>query len=338
MTPRALVAGGAGFIGSNLCASLLDRGYSVVAIDNFSTGRPDNIRPLQALAGFDFIYGDVADAGLTETLAMQRFDEVYNLACPTGVPNIAILGDEMLRTSSIGSLNLLELARTTGALYLFTSTAEVYGEAEVVPQPETYTGNVDPVGDRSPYEEGKRFGEALAMRYARRHGVDVRIIRVFNTYGVGMSPDDRRVIPQLLLSALHGEPFTVYGDGSQTRSFLYVSDLLDGFRVAIERGVSGDVFNIGSSRERTILDLHRAAEAALGRRIEIAFKPHFIRDHLRRCPDTTRIGSLGWKPKVDLADGLRRSFADVVGRGGNEPAASVEPWPAIAADRQRVDV
>lgn len=310
---RALVAGGAGFIGGNLCAALLARGDSVVCVDNLVTGREANAARLAHVPGFAFIRGDITDPALIARIGAERYDDVYNLACPTGVPNIARLGMEMLLTSSSGSLNLLEIARTSAARYLFTSTAEVYGEATEVPQREDYNGNVDPVGPRSPYEEGKRYGEALAMQYSRQHGVNVRIIRVFNTYGAGMSPADDRVIPRLIRAAIDDTAFPIYGDGSQTRSFLHVDDLIDGLFLALDRGQSGDVFNIGSSDERTICSLHAEAEDALGKRIAVARRPHFIRDHLRRCPDTSRIAALGWRARISLREGLRRSYRDLGG-------------------------
>lgn len=305
---HALVAGGAGFIGGNLCAALLARGASVLCVDNLVTGREETVRELQAHPRFEFMLGDITDSGIAVDLQSMRFDQVFNLACPTGVPNIARLGKEMLLTSSVGSLNLLEAARASGASYLFASTAEIYGEALEVPQTETYNGNVDPMGARSAYEEGKRFGEALTILFARQYNLDVRVVRVFNTYGAGMSPSDERVIPQLIRAVVNGTSFTIYGDGSQTRSFLYVDDLIEGFFVALAKGQSGDVFNIGSPDERTISSLHAEAERVLEVAIPVVHHPHFIRDHQRRCPDVGRIAALGWTPKVSLETGLRMSY------------------------------
>jgi nucleoside-diphosphate-sugar epimerase len=311
---RALVAGGAGFIGSNFCAALLSRGYEVTCVDSLITGDVAMARRLAAMPRLRFVEGDVSDQAILAELVQDRFDDVYNLACPTGVPNIAVLGEEMLLTSSVGSQNLLKLALRCGSRYLFASSAEVYGDAQVIPQPETYTGNVDPVGDRSAYEEGKRFGEALTICYYRKYGIDARVVRIFNTYGPGMSFVDQRVIPRLIVAAAEAVPFTIFGDGSQTRSFLYVEDLVEGIFVAVDKGVPGEVYNLGSSREHSILELHSAAEASLGKVIEIAFKEHFISDQQRRCADVRKMRELGWEMRTDLREGLKRSFDDAMAR------------------------
>lgn len=306
-----LVAGGAGFIGSNLVSWLLDRGREVHGIDNYITGaREANSRHL-ANRKFRMFDADITDEQFVSGLSHFGYAEIYNLACPTGVPNNRRLGEAMLLTSADGSLNLLRLARTTGAKYLFTSTAEAYGDPLVFPQRETYTGNVDPVGPRSPYEEGKRFAESLTALYARQHGVDARTVRVFNTYGVNMALSDTRVIPSMLLSMATGKPVVIYGDGNNTRSFLYVSDLLEGFALVMADRQAGDVFNIGGETEMPVNELFETCRKVTGSRVRPDYQPHFIDDHRRRLPDTGKVRALGWKPVVSLEQGLALSFRDI---------------------------
>jgi nucleoside-diphosphate-sugar epimerase len=340
---RVLVAGGAGFLGSNLVRRLIAEGHTVDCIDNLITGRAENVADLERNPRFCFVEGDITDWRLMEVFHKRRYTEVYNLACPTGVPNIAILGEEMLMASSVGTLNLIKVAQRSGSRFLFASTAEAYGDPEVFPQPEDYVGNVDPVGARSPYEEGKRFGEALTAYQARRHGTDARIVRIFNTYGPAMSPDDKRLIPQLLLRIARGEPVTVYGDGRQTRTLLYVDDLVDGLLCAMRNGSAGNVYNVGGDREMSILEVVETAAKVIGRRVKIRFQPHFIEDHHRRRPDTSRIRALGWLPQRDLEEGLRLSYAAMVatlelpelkasqaGAGSRTSKAPPEPLAKIA--------
>lgn len=312
-----LVAGGAGFIGSNLVSWLLERGREVHCIDNYVTGtRSANARHL-ANRKFRLFDADITDEQFVSNLSHFDYGEVYNLACPTGVPNNRRLGEVMLLTSSEGSLNLLRLARATGAKYLFTSTAEAYGDPLVFPQHESYTGNVDPVGPRSPYEEGKRFAEALTAFYARQHGVDARTVRVFNTYGVNMALTDTRVIPSMLLSMALGKPAVIYGDGNNTRSFLYVTDLLDGFALVMADRHSGEVFNIGGEQEMTVNALFEVCKQVTGSTARADYQPHFIDDHRRRLPDTGKVRALGWKPNVTLEQGLALSFGDMKERIAN---------------------
>jgi dTDP-glucose 4,6-dehydratase/UDP-glucuronate decarboxylase len=312
---RILVAGGAGFVGSNLCRVLLDSGNQVDCVDNFATGRRENVADLLDRSAFRLIEGDICDLADLWACQSQSYSEIYNLACPTGVPNIAILGEEMLSVCSVGSFNLLRIAKACNARYLFASTAEAYGDPQVIPQPETYVGHVDPVGPRSPYEEGKRFGEALTAYYARKRGVHACIIRIFNTYGRAMSPSDPRVVPQLLFNLAAGRPFIVYGDGQQTRSFLHVNDMVAGMLLVMERGEPGTVYNVGADDEMTILELHRHAEAAVGKEVPLEFRRHFINDHSRRRPDTTRLRALGWRETVPLRAGLRDSYNSMLARG-----------------------
>jgi UDP-glucuronate decarboxylase len=307
---RCLVAGGAGFIGSNLVRVLLARGMQVDCVDDLSTGRQGNISDLKRNPDFRFIKLDVSDADGCRSALRRHYSEIYHLACPTGVPNIEILGEEMLLASSSGTYNLLKVARRTGAKFLFTSTAEAYGDPEVFPQVESYAGNVDPVGPRSAYEEAKRFGEALTRYYGRKHGLDVRIVRIFNTYGPRMSPDDQRVIPQMIGSLINEEPVSIFGDGSQTRTFLHVNDLVAGLLAVMERGGNGEVYNVGGSKQITIKALFDCVRKATGLRGTAVFQDHFIADHRGRCPDTAKVEALGWRQKVSLDDGLREMYAE----------------------------
>jgi len=318
---RCLVAGGAGFIGSNLCRDLLDHGAAVDCIDDLSTGRIESIEDLLARPGFRFVRGSVADADTVQHLNARHYRSVYHLACPTGVPNILPMGDRMLLASSVGTVNLIEVARRSRARFLFASTAEVYGDPHVSPQPETYTGNVDPVGARSAYEEGKRFGEAATRHFARQYGIDAYIVRIFNTYGPGMSPRDKREIPQMLLALMKGSPMRIYGDGSQTRTFLHIRDLLDAFRRILSFGTPGEVYNAGSTRQVTMRQLRELAMAATARYVPAEYVQHFIDDHRGRLPDISKLEALGWRQQVELEAGLRDSYeAFLRGRGGMGPA------------------
>jgi dTDP-glucose 4,6-dehydratase/UDP-glucuronate decarboxylase len=284
----------------------------VDCVDNLITGRAENVQDLTRMKDFRFIKGDVVDPALIEMLMKRRYRDVYHLACPTGVPNIDILGEEMMLACSVGTLNLLKVAVASKARFLYVSTAEVYGDPEEFPQREDYVGNVDPVGPRSTYEEGKRFGEALTAHYAKKSGLETRIVRIFNTYGPGMSPKDKRVIPQLMNSILRRRPFVIYGDGSQTRSFLHVDDLISGLSVIMERGAKGGVYNVGGDKELTILELVERARALTDTGLELIFKEHFIQDHGRRCPDLTKVKSLGWRQHIPIEVGLATTYAGLV--------------------------
>lgn len=327
---KILIAGGAGFVGSNLIRECLGQGHKVDCVDSLITGDAANLDAVRMNHDFRFIHGDIADAGIAARLQRERYTDIYNLACPTGVPNIATLGEEMMVASSTGTLNLLRVAEQSRARFLFASTAEVYGNPEKFPQAEEYTGNVDPVGLRGPYEEGKRFGEAATAFYARRYGVDTRIVRIFNTYGPFMSKNDQRVIPQMLARALSQLPITLYGDGSQTRTFLNVRDLIDGFARVMKHHGKGEVYNIGGDTEITIAQLAAKILRATGSRSEVINKPHFAPDHDRRLPDTRKIRALGWRPKVSLATGLRQCIDNMLTtpahsaarQNGRKPAAS----------------
>jgi dTDP-glucose 4,6-dehydratase len=301
---RAVVAGGAGFIGAPLCARLLDRGDEVVCIDNLVTGSGDNVKPLGERAGFTFIEADIC-AGVTLNGPVGA---ILNLACPASPVDFGPLSLEILDVGSRGLANLLELAHTHTARFLQASTSEVYGDPLVHPQPESYCGNVNPVGPRSVYDEGKRFGEALTMAYHRRHGLDVRIARIFNTYGPRMRADDGRVVSNFVTQAIRGEPLTVYGDGSQTRSFCYVDDLVSGLLALLDSTCSGPV-NLGTDDERTVLEIAHTVLDISGSRSTVEFRPRPIDDPGVRRPDLTLARQvLDWNPTTPLQDGLRQTY------------------------------
>ncbi len=302
---RVLLAGGAGFIGSHLADALIARGDEVVAIDNLLTGRYANIAHLEGVAGFSFVESDVTDV-LPD---LGRFDAVMDLASPASPLDFLRIPLEILEVGSTGTRNLLDLAHAQGARFFLASTSEVYGDPLVHPQPEEYWGNVDSIGPRSCYDEAKRFSEALTMAYHRFHGVDIRIVRIFNTYGERMRPDDGRVVGNFIVQALRGEPITLYGDGEQTRSFCYVSDQVRGQMNILDGDIIGPV-NIGNPLEFTMRELAEVVVAVTGSSsdiITVPLPPERDGDPSRRCPDITLAGSeYGWKPTVDLREGLHR--------------------------------
>jgi len=295
---RVLVAGGAGFIGSHLCRRLLRDGADVVCVDSLITGRAENVRDLDR--GFAFVQRDVSDRVEVD----GRFDVVFNLASPASPIDYAAHPLETLRVCSAGTLNLLEFARRAGAVCVLASTSEVYGDPETHPQVETYWGHVNPVGPRSPYDEGKRFSEAAAMAYDRLDLATVRIARIFNTYGPGMRSGDGRMIPTFISQALTGEPLTVYGDGSQTRSLCFVTDMVEGL-IALSRAPRPGPYNIGNPDERTVLDVAKLILEFTRSKSRIEFKPLPQDDPRRRCPDISRAKQdLRWTPRVPLREGL----------------------------------
>jgi UDP-glucuronate decarboxylase len=299
---RILVAGGAGFIGAHLCRRLLDEGSDVICLDNFVTGQRQNIKELITNPGFELIRHDVVEP------LMLEVDQVYHLASPASPIHYQSNGIKTLKTNFIGTHNLLGLAKRTRARFLLASTSEVYGDPEVHPQTEDYWGNVNPIGERSMYDEGKRVAEALTMQYFRQNDVNVRIVRIFNTYGPLMCPDDGRVVSNFIVQALRGEPITVYGDGSQTRSFCYVSDLVDGLVRMMASSVTGPV-NLGNPREMTVLDIARLVVEMTGGKSEIEFRALPSDDPRRRKPDIRLARErLGWEPKVSLEEGLRSTI------------------------------
>jgi dTDP-glucose 4,6-dehydratase len=306
---RVLVAGGAGFVGSHLCDRLMDRGDEVVCVDDLSTGRPQNLAHLDGRSGFTFVNADVS----RDVPVDVPVDAVCNLASPASPPAFLERPLATLAVGSEGTRRLLDVAERSGARFLLASTSEVYGEPTVHPQVEQYRGNVDPVGPRSVYDEAKRFAEALTMATHRARGVPVRIARIFNTYGPRLSPGDGRVVSNFVVQALAGEPLTVYGDGSQTRSLCYVDDLVRGLLALLDSDETGPV-NIGNPDERTVLDLAREILVVTGSSSAIEFRPLPTDDPTRRCPDISLARrALGWEPKVGLDVGLARTVAYLAG-------------------------
>jgi UDP-glucuronate decarboxylase len=303
MRMRILVTGGAGFLGSHLCERLLREGHEVICLDNFFTGRRKNIHAYLADPNFELVRHDVVEPLLLEV------DRIYHLACPASPVHYQYNPVKTIKTNVLGTHNMLGLAKRTRARFLLASTSEVYGDPKVHPQTEDYWGNVNPIGIRSCYDEGKRVAETFTMDYHRQNRVDVRIIRIFNTYGPRMLPDDGRVVSNFIVQALKGEDITVYGDGSQTRSFCYVDDLIDGMvRMMGSENFTGPV-NLGNPEEFTILALAKKIVAMTGSRSKIVFKPLPSDDPTQRQPD---IGlakrQLGWQPKVTLDEGFKTTI------------------------------
>lgn len=307
MAKQILITGGLGFIGSHLCQRLLQLGYSVVCVDNLSTGRSENLRPLEGYPAFRFIRWDVTEPFTWE----EPLDEIYNLACPASPVHYQRSPIDTTRTSVLGILNMLELARSKGCKLLQASTSEVYGDPVVHPQRESYPGNVNPTGIRACYDEGKRCAESLCMDYHRTYGVEVKIIRIFNTYGPHMAAGDGRVVSNFIMQALHDEDITIYGDGNQTRSFQYVSDLIEGMTrmMATDRDFTGPV-NLGNPHEITVRQLATEIIHLTGSRSHICYRPLPSDDPCRRCPDITLAHSVleGWMPQVQLEEGLLKTI------------------------------
>jgi nucleoside-diphosphate-sugar epimerase len=300
------VAGGAGFLGSHLCDRLIERGDIVVCLDDLSTGSEENVSHLLSHDRFRLVVTDVSEK--VELGDDRPVDAVCNLASPASPPAYLARPLETLAVGSEGTRRLLELARKHGARFLMASTSEVYGDPTVHPQVESYRGNVDPTGPRSVYDEAKRFSESLTMAMARTYGLNVAIVRIFNTYGPRLSPGDGRVVSNFVVQALRGDPITVYGDGSQTRSLCFVDDEIRGLLALLDSSIAGPV-NIGNPDERTVLDLARLVLDITGSSSEIVFKPLPTDDPTRRCPDITLARSaLGWEPRVELREGLARTM------------------------------
>jgi dTDP-glucose 4,6-dehydratase/UDP-glucuronate decarboxylase len=305
--PRVLVAGGAGFIGSHLCAKLIDDGASVVCVDNLVTGRMRNLAPLEGASQFTFVEHNI----LEPLPDLGVFDEVYNLASPASPPGYQRFQIETLRVNSEGTRRLLERAVESGGRFLFASTSEAYGDPLEHPQVESYRGNVSSTGPRSMYDEAKRFGEAMTMAAVRTLGANARIVRIFNTYGPNSDPYDGRLVPNFITQALRGEAVTVYAEGKQTRSLCYVSDLVAGLMATMASDVTtGEVVNLGNPEEHTVREFAELIVELTGSGSPISFGPVAVGDDpQRRCPDITKARALlGWEPRVALRDGLLRTI------------------------------
>jgi len=309
---RILVTGGAGFLGSHLCEYLIGKGSDVVCIDNFFSGHKDNIRPLLVHPYFELIRHDVIHPLFVEV------DRIYHLACPASPIHYQVNPIKTVKTNVMGTINMLGLAKRIRCRIMLASTSEVYGDAEVHPQPETYWGNVNPIGVRSCYDEGKRVAETLMMDYHRQNKVDIKIVRIFNTYGPRMAVNDGRVVSNFIVQALRGEPITIYGDGNQTRSFCYVSDLIEGLcRMMESENFIGPV-NLGNPGEFTIADLAGLVLKLTRSKSKIVHQALPSDDPVRRRPDIVLAkAKLGWEPKVPLEEGLSRTidyFKERLGR------------------------
>src|SRR6202521_3570315 len=301
--PRALVTGGAGFLGSHLCDALLAEDYSVIAVDNLLTGRQTNLLHLRNEARFE-----LREIDINQPFDCGRVDYVFHFASPASPVDYSVHGIATLKVGSLGTFHALDVAHKYAAKYLVSSTSECYGDPLEHPQKETYWGNVNPIGPRSVYDEAKRFTEAVTMAYRRYHKVDTHIVRIFNTYGPRMQLNDGRVVPNFMKQALRGEPLTVYGDGNQTRSFCYVSDEIDGF-VRLSRSDEHLPVNIGNPNEFTILECAQMVLKATESKSQIRYEPLPQDDPRQRCPDISKARQLlQWEPKIDLETGLRKSL------------------------------
>ncbi|MEA3019933.1 MAG: dTDP-glucose 4,6-dehydratase [Actinomycetota bacterium] len=310
---RVVVTGGAGFLGSHLCKALLDRGDEVVAIDNLVTGNVDNLGAIVGDARFELLHHDVS----TYVHVPGEVDAIMHLASPASPKDYLDMPIQTLKVGSLGTHNCLGLAKEKGARFFLASTSEVYGDPQVHPQTETYWGHVNPIGPRGVYDEAKRFAEAMTMAYHRYHGVDVRIVRIFNVYGPHMRPLDGRVVSNFLVQALQGKPLTIYGDGSQTRSFCYVEDEIRGFLALLDSDQIGPI-NIGNPNEFTVADLAMIVKEITGSGSEIVYEPLPVDDPTQRQPDITLARELlGWEPRIELRDGLARTvewFREAISR------------------------
>jgi len=299
-----LVTGGAGFLGSHLCKLLLEHnGNKVICLDNFFTGKIDNLRELESNPNFKIVSHDITDPLIGKI--SEHVDEIYNLACPASPIHYQFDPIETIKANTVGVVNVLEFARVNGAKILQASTSEIYGDPEVHPQVESYNGNVNTLGPRACYDEGKRVAETLFMDYHRKYNLDIRIVRIFNTYGTNMARDDGRVVSNFIIQALNNKPITIYGDGNQTRSFCYVSDLVEGLYLTM---TSGEIMpiNLGNPDEFTIKDLAEKVIEITGSSSEIVYRELPIDDPKQRQPDIGRAKTvLNWSPKVNLNDGLK---------------------------------
>lgn len=299
---KILITGGAGFIGSNLCKRLLDEGEDVICLDNFFTGSKDNIRKFIGNNRFELVRHDITKEYFAEV------DQIYNLACPASPPHYQYDAIKTIKTSVLGIINMLELAKECKATILQASTSEVYGDPKVHPQTEEYWGNVNPIGIRSCYDEGKRCAETLMMDYHRQTNVDTKIVRIFNTYGPNMAQNDGRVVSNFIVQALKNEDITIYGDGTQTRSFCYVDDLIEGLIKMMNSSLCGPI-NLGNPSERTILDFAKLIIELTKSESKIVFKPLPSDDPAQRQPDISLAQKeLNWTPTIDIIDGLMKTI------------------------------
>jgi nucleoside-diphosphate-sugar epimerase len=305
---RALVTGVAGFIGSFLSEKLLKENFYVTGIDNFITGKKENIKEILNEEKFEFVEKDVSNERFIYW--STKYDIIFHFASPASPKHYYKFAVQTMLVNSIGTYNLLEKAKKDRAIFVYASTSEVYGDPLLHPQKETYWGNVNPVGKRSMYDESKRFGEALCMVYLRNFDVDVRIIRIFNTYGPRMSRDDGRVIPNFLTQAIEGKPLTIYGDGNQTRSFCYIDDLINGImKIATKNNLKGEIINLGNPYEITINELAKIVEKITGKTLERKYLPLPEDDPKKRCPDIKKAQELlNWKPVINFETGLKKTY------------------------------
>jgi UDP-glucuronate decarboxylase len=331
---RILITGGAGFLGSHLCTRLLEEGHRVICLDNFHTGHRENIDHLLTgdhARNFDLVRHDVVEPYYTEV------DEIYHLACPASPVHYQNNSVRTLKTAVVGTMNMLELAQQTGARILIASTSEIYGEPVVHPQREDYWGHANPIGKRSCYDEGKRCGEALAVAYAKHHHVSTRVVRIFNTYGPRMQEEDGRVVSNFINQALAGRPLTIYGDGSQTRSLCYQSDLLEGLVAMMQLGVDPGPINLGNPEEMTVRQIAELILELTGSHSPIEHRELPSDDPTRRRPDITKARRiLRWEPKVSVAEGLARTIEYYRGRlpsqRGNGHRSTRHRTAAVSAD------
>jgi len=309
---KTLVTGGAGFLGSHICERLLEQGHEVICLDNFFTGNKQNVSHLKDYANFELLRHDVIDPFKVEV------DRIYNMACPASPVHYQYNPIKTVKTSVMGAINCLGLAKRVGARILQASTSEVYGDPEIHPQPESYRGNVNPIGTRACYDEGKRCAETLFFDYHRENQVDIRVVRIFNTYGPRMAPDDGRVVSNFIVQALKGEDLTIYGDGSQTRSFCFVDDLVEAILRTMEQEETVGPINIGNPVEFTIRELAEQVLKQVGSSSKLVELPLPSDDPTQRKPDISLAKKvLGWEPKVQLAEGLERAipyFRDAISR------------------------
>jgi UDP-glucuronate decarboxylase len=307
---RILVTGAAGFLGSHLCDALLLDGHDVIGMDNFFTGSRENLSQLRQNAHFELIRHDVVDP-----IIIEGVERIYHAACPASPVHYQANSVRTMRTAAVGTMNMLDMARELRARFMLFSTSEIYGDPQVSPQREDYWGNVNLRGPRACYDEGKRVGEAMTVSFAHQFAVDTRTARIFNTHGPRMAENDGRVVSNFILQALKGEPLTIYGDGSQTRSLCYVSDLIDGLVRLMNTSCDPGPVNLGNPTEITMLTLARTIIGLTGSKSDIVHKPLPVDDPTRRCPDITKAGEvLNWVPQIDLVEGLRRTINYFYGR------------------------